>query len=61
MMRIQEWLLGLFAALACLTGLVAVPLQAEDNELNWLGDYREALQQARQTNKPIFLEFRCEA
>jgi len=42
-------------------GFLAVPLQADDNEINWLGDYREALKVARQTNKPIFLEFRCEA
>jgi uncharacterized protein YyaL (SSP411 family) len=38
-----------------------LPLQAEDNEINWLGNYRDALAQARQENKPIFLEFRCEA
>ena len=42
-------------------GLVTLPLQAEDSEINWLGDYREALQLAKQTNKPIFLEYRCEA
>ena len=34
---------------------------AEDDSVNWLGNYQEALQQARQTGKPIFMEFRCEA
>ena len=37
------------------------PLQAQDDGLHWIGDYREALQLAKQTQKPIFLEFRCEA
>ena len=36
-------------------------LRAEDNYINWLGDYREALRQARETRRPIFMEFRCEA
>jgi len=35
--------------------------QAQDDGINWLGDYREAIRQAEQTQKPIFLEFRCEA
>jgi len=60
-MIFRERLHGLFVALACFMGFLAVPLQADDNEINWLGDYREALKVARQTNKPIFLEFRCEA
>jgi hypothetical protein len=51
----------LYATLACLAGFVIFPLQAQDNELNWLGDYRDAIRQAKETNKPIFLEFRCEA
>jgi len=40
---------------------MAGSLFAADNSINWLGDYREALRQSRQTGKPIFLEFRCEA
>ena len=36
-------------------------LSAEDISIPWLGDYREALRQARETRKPIFMEFRCEA
>jgi hypothetical protein len=61
MMRIRERRLGLYALLACLPAFVTVPLQAEDNEINWLGSYRDALRQAKESNKPIFLEFRCEA
>ncbi len=45
-----------FAALAALS-----PLAAEDDGVTWLGDYKEALRIARETGKPIFLEFRCEA
>jgi hypothetical protein len=41
---------------------MASPSQAAtDDEINWLGDYREALRQARQTQKPMLVEFRCEA
>ena len=47
--------------LACVIGTMRGPLKAQDDGLNWLGDYREALRLAKQTNKPIFLEFRCEA
>jgi hypothetical protein len=44
--------------LACAAGL---PVQAQDDSVYWYSDYREALRQAKQTQKPIFLEFRCEA
>ena len=46
---------------ACLLGFAILLLPAQDNEIKWLGNYRDALRQARQENKPIFLEFRCEA
>jgi len=36
------------------------PAAAEDDGLRWLSNYKEALAEARQTNKPIFLEYRCE-
>jgi uncharacterized protein YyaL (SSP411 family) len=42
-------------------GFATILLPAQDNEIKWLGNYRQAIQQARQENKPIFLEFRCEA
>ncbi len=47
----------LFTALVCVAGLSP----AQEDGLTWMGDYREAIQQARQTQRPIFLEFRCEA
>ena len=53
--------LGPYIFLACALGPFAGSWGAEDNSINWLGDYREALRQARQTHKPLFVEFRCEA
>jgi hypothetical protein len=47
--------LGLLAAVA---GSMAS--MAQDNDINWL-DYREGLRVARETHKPLFVEFRCEA
>ena len=44
----------------CLFLAVANPLLAQDNEIRWLDNYREAIQEAKRTQKPIFLEFRCE-
>ena len=51
---------GIFAALACMIGSIA-PARAADNSIHWLGDYRQALRQAKQTHQPILVEFRCEA
>jgi uncharacterized protein YyaL (SSP411 family) len=51
--------LGLFLVLAG-TG-IAMANDAQDNPVEWLGSYREALRQAKETRKPIFVEFRCEA
>ena len=48
---------GLFLGLASIAACQTV----QDDEINWLGNYREALQQAKQTRKPIVVEFRCEA
>jgi hypothetical protein len=38
----------------------AIPVLAQDDDINWLGSYKEALRVARETGKPIFLEYRCE-
>ena len=40
---------------------LAATAAAQDDSINWLGSYREARQQAKETGKPIFIEFRCEA
>jgi hypothetical protein len=51
----KMWTLGLLAALAGATASCA-----QDNDIQWLG-YRDALRVARETHKPLFVEFRCEA
>jgi hypothetical protein len=50
--------LGLSVLLAASLGGA---LYADSNEINWLGDYQEGLRLARQTQKPLLVEFRCEA
>jgi len=34
---------------------------AQEQSIDWQSDYRQALAMAKAANKPIFLEFRCEA
>jgi uncharacterized protein YyaL (SSP411 family) len=46
---------------AYLLAFATPALPSQDNEIAWLGNYRDALRQAKQENKPIFIEFRCEA
>ena len=53
--------LGLYTILAAAVGCLTGPLHTQDAGIHWLGNYREALRQAKETGKPIFLEFRCEA
>jgi len=46
--------------LAILT-LLTTPLFAQqDDPVDWLNNYKEAIQEAKRTQKPIFLEYRCE-
>ena len=52
---------ALYALLACGVWSGAGPARAQDDGIYWLKNYGEALREARQTQKPIFLEFRCEA
>ena len=40
---------------------LAGALRADSNEINWLGDYQEGLRAARESHKPLLVEFRCEA
>jgi len=57
-MRSQTYLLG---ALFCwIVGTGVVP-SAPPDQLAWLDNYADALREAKRTQKPIFLEFRCEA
>ena len=46
-----------FAVLALLTCSIA----SADQYVEWRTNYQEALQEARQSRKPLFVEFRCEA
>ena len=41
--------------------LAGAAAAAQDDTVQWLGSYPEALQQAKATHRPIFVEFRCEA
>ena len=51
-----------FAVLAGLLCLMSsFPLLADDDTVEWLNNYKEAIQEAKRTQKPIFLEYRCEA
>ncbi len=60
-MKIWKRYPGLYILFAFAAGWFAGPLRAQDNSIDWLGNYSEALQQARQMQKPILVEFRCEA
>ena len=50
----------LHALVGCFLAVVAFPCLAQDDEIRWLDNYHEAIQEAQRTQKPIFLEFRCE-
>ena len=41
--------------------LLSSALFGQEQFINWRTNYKAALQEAAQTKKPIFLEFRCEA
>lgn len=40
--------------------MASLPLLAQDDTLDWLNNYKEAIEEAKRTQKPIFLEYRCE-
>jgi hypothetical protein len=47
--------------LIALAALFAPALFAQEQFIDWLTNYREALTVAKAAKKPVFLEFRCEA
>jgi hypothetical protein len=53
--------LALRAILICLVWSTAGPLLAQDDGVYWQDNYNEAIKEAKRTQKPIFVEFRCEA
>lgn len=38
----------------------AAALSAQDDMIYWIDNYPEAIEEARKSGKPLFLEFRCE-
>ena len=39
---------------------LSLPLFAQEETLDWLDNYKQAIAEAKRTQKPIFLEYRCE-
>ncbi len=60
MMSTRMLRLGQYAVLACTMGVLSTA-RAEEQGVAWLGNYRQALREAKETGKPLFVEFRCEA
>jgi hypothetical protein len=52
--------LAMHALLACMAGSGAGRLLAQDDGLHWHSSYQAAIEEAKRTQKPIFLEYRCE-
>lgn len=59
-MRMHKSVFSLHAGIACLLGLIAGSAPAQTGGIRWLDNYGEAIREAKRTQKPIFLEFRCE-
>jgi uncharacterized protein YyaL (SSP411 family) len=57
----QQRKLALAILLTCVLGSAADLLRAEDDKVFWYSNYKEGLEEAQKTGKPIFLEYRCEA
>ena len=56
----QNYSLMIRASLACALWLFVSPLAAQDDGIFWFNNYNDAMQEAKRTGKPIFLEYRCE-
>lgn len=48
----------LLVAILLLLSTAALP--AEEDMIYWIDSYPEAIEEAKKTGKPLFLEFRCE-
>ncbi len=51
--------IGTLALLVSLAILPPSTPSAAEEAVGWIASYEEALEEARRTGKPIFLEFRC--
>ena len=58
-MRKAVYLFQTFLLLLGWSGASA--LFGQDETVDWLDNYKQAIEEAKRTQKPIFLEFRCEA
>ena len=47
--------------LLAIVALLVPAVYAEEQFIDWQTNYRQALTEAKAANKPVFLEFRCEA
>jgi hypothetical protein len=47
--------------LIALAAFFAPVVFAQEQLIDWLTSYRQALTEAKAAKKPVFLEFRCEA
>ena len=52
---------GLMIRPIAIAALLAPAVFAQEQFVDWLTDYHQALTEAKASKKPIFLEFRCEA
>jgi len=50
-----------YLVIAFLVISLAALAQTQEDGIYWYGDYAKALQHAKETGKPLFIEFRCEA
>ncbi len=53
-------MLNILPVLVAATFLLAAPARGQEG-ISWLDNYQQALNEAKKTGKPIFLEYRCEA
>lgn len=51
---------SLLLLVAFALSLAPALLHAQEEGLHWVDNYKEALRIAKETGKPIFLEYRCE-
>jgi hypothetical protein len=47
--------------LSYVLSVLTASICAQEEGITWLDNYKQALEEAKRTSKPIFLEFRCEA
>jgi hypothetical protein len=52
----------IFLSVVLIAGWLAMASRysAHGDDIRWIDNYREAIQEAKRTGKPVFLEFRCE-